>query len=156
MTTVTTEQVDAVMLAAQALVGVAAQAVAEAEDRVTLPQLRVLMLIAGRGHMNLNALATAMGVHASNASRSCDRLVQAGYLRRTESTSDRRNLLLELTDAGGELVSELIDHRREAVAAILERLPETRRRSMAGAMRTFAQAAGEVPATSAWKLGWRS
>lgn len=151
-----TEQVDAVMLAAQALVGVAAQAVGLAEDRVTLPQLRVLMLIAGHGRMNLGALAGAMDVHPSNASRACDRLVQAGYLSRTESTIDRRNLMLELTRDGRALIDELIDHRRAAITKILEGLPEARRRTLAGAMRAFAQAAGEIPATSAWKLGWRS
>ena len=154
--TVTTEQVDAVMLAARALVGVAAQAVSEAEDRVTLPQLRVLMLIAGHGRMNLNALADAMDVHASNASRACDRLVQAGYLSRTESTVDRRHLLLELTIDGHRLVDELIDHRRNAIRQVLDRMPEGRRRTLIGAMKSFGEAAGELPAQAAWKLGWRS
>ncbi|MDQ2758518.1 MAG: MarR family transcriptional regulator [Actinomycetota bacterium] len=153
---VTTQQVDAVMFAAQALVGVAAQAVAEAEDRVTLPQLRVLMLIAGRGGLNLNALAEALGVHASNASRSCDRLVAAELLTRTESKVDRRNLTLVLTPKGQELVDELIDHRRRSVARVLERMPASRRRTLVGAMTSFGEAAGESPAKAAWQLGWRS
>ena len=85
----TAEQVDAIMLALQALVGVAAQSVTEVEDRVTLPQLRVLVLVASRGSLNLNAVAEAMEVHPSNASRSVDRLVAAGLLRRTESIKDQ-------------------------------------------------------------------
>ena len=144
------------MFAAQALVGVAAQAVAEAEDRVTLPQLRVLMLIAGHGRMNLNALAGAMDVHPSNASRACDRLVLAGYLSRTESTIDRRNLLLQLTPAGQRLVDELIEQRRTTITQVLDRMPEGRRRTLVGAMKSFGEAAGEVPAQAAWRLGWRS
>jgi len=64
---VTEEQIDAIMLAAQALVGVTAQSVAEVEDLVTLPQLRVLVLVAGRGPLNLQALAMAMGIHPSSA-----------------------------------------------------------------------------------------
>lgn len=144
------------MIAAQALVGVAAHGVAEVEDRVTLPQLRVLMLIAGHGRMNLGALATAMDVHPSNASRACDRLVHAGYLSRTESRIDRRNLVLELTSDGHELIDELIDHRRAAVTRILERLPESRRRTLAGALGSFARAAGETPAESAWLLSWHA
>jgi DNA-binding MarR family transcriptional regulator len=148
------DQVQAVMVAAQALVGVAAQAVVEVEDRVTLPQLRVLMLVATRGGLNLGALAAAMGVHPSNATRACDRLVDAGLLARTESTLDRRNLMLELTDKGRDLVGELIEHRRVAVASILERMPETRRRTLASAMLSFARAADETHAESAWKLGW--
>ena len=151
---VTGEQLDAMMVAAQALVGVAAQGVAEVEDRVTLPQLRVLMLVATRDRLNLGALAQAMGVHPSNASRACDRLVEAGLLGRTESTLDRRNLMLELTSDGHALIDELIGHRRAAIATILERMPESRRRTLASAMLSFAQAAGETHSESAWKLGW--
>ena len=149
-----TEQVDAIMVALQALVGVAAQSVAAVEDRVTLPQLRVLVLIASRGTMNLNALAEAMDVHASNASRSCDRLVAAGLLRRTESPLDRRNLVLELTDEGQALIEGLVQHRREAITEVLDRVPQSRRRALVNAMQAFGKAAGEVPAGNAWKLGW--
>lgn len=152
---VTSEQVDAVMFAAQALVGVAAQSVTEVEDRVTLPQLRVLMLIANRGGLNLNSLAKAMDVHPSNASRACDRLVAAGLLARTESTIDRRNLLLELTAEGQRLIDDLSDHRRDAITQVLSRMPDTRRRTLIGAMRSFGEAVGAEHPADAWKLGWR-
>jgi len=151
---VTAALVHAVMVAAQALVGVAAQGIAQVEDRVTLPQFRVLMLVATRGGLNLGALAQAMGVHPSNASRACDRLVDAGLLARSESTLDRRNLMLELTPDGQALIDEVIDHRRNAIATILEGLPESRRRTLANAMLSFAEAAGEIHGDSAWKLGW--
>lgn len=153
---VTAEQVDAVMLAAQALVGVAAQSVIEVEDQVTLPQLRVLVLIASRGTLNLNALAQEMGIHPSNATRACDRLVASGLLRRAESSVDRRNLVLELTDEGEHLVEELMKHRRDAIATVLEQVPEPRRCALTSAMLTFAHFAGVTPAGDAWKLGWRS
>jgi DNA-binding MarR family transcriptional regulator len=151
---VTAAQVHAVMVAAQALVGVAAQGIAQVEDRVTLPQFRVLMLVATRGGLNLGALAQAMWVHPSNASRACDRLFDAGLLARSESTLDRRNLMLELTPDGQALIDEVIDHRRNAIATILEGLPESRRRTLANAMLLFAEAAGEIHGDSAWKLGW--
>jgi DNA-binding MarR family transcriptional regulator len=153
--TVTSEQVDAMMLALQALVGLAAQSVTQVEDRVTLPQLRVLVLIASRGTMNLNALAEAMDIHPSNASRSCDRLVAAGLIRRTESSVDRRNLVLELTEEGRGLIDVLMERRRAAIAAVLERVPERRRRALVSAMRTFGQVADKGSAGDAWKLGWQ-
>jgi DNA-binding MarR family transcriptional regulator len=147
-------EVDAIMPALQTLVGVAAQSVTEVEDQVTLPQLRVLVLIASRGSMNLNALAHAMGVHPSNASRSCDRLVAAGLLRRTESPLDRRSLALGLTEQGQQLIDGLVERRREAIAAVLVRVPASRRRALVDAMLTFGSAAEESPAGSAWRLGW--
>lgn len=150
----TLEEVDAVMLAVQALVGIAAQSVVEVEDRVTLPQLRALVLVASQGPLNLSALAEAMGVHPSNASRACDRLVAAGLLRRTASALDRRNLALELTEEGQAMIDELVDNRRKAIARVLGAVPDSRRKALVNAMRTFGAAAGETPARTAWRLGW--
>lgn len=150
----TSEQVDAVMLAAQALVGLTAQSVAEVEGVVTLPQLRVLVLVASRGTLNLSALAQAMGIHPSNATRACDRLVAVGLLERHDSPADRRNLSLTLTDAGRELVESIVARRRADIAAVLEHVPGSRRRGLVAAMTAFARGAGEASAASAWQLGW--
>jgi hypothetical protein len=62
--------------------------------------------------------------------------------------------MLKLTPDGQALIDELIEHRAGTIATILERLPETRRRTLANAMLSFAEAAGEIPGNSAWKLGW--
>lgn len=144
------------MLAAQALVGFAAQSAAAVEDQVTLPQLRILMLVAGRGTLNLQTLAQAMNVHPSNATRAVDRLVAANLLRRAESSLDRRNLVLQLTDNGRALIKSVTAQRRAAIAEVLARMPVSRRKSLAAAMRSFGQAAGEVAAGEAWRLGWSS
>lgn len=151
---VTAEQVDAVMLAAQALIGVTAQSVATVEHAVTLPQLRALMLVASRRNLNLNTLAQAMQIHPSNATRVCDRLVSAGLLERRSSSTDRRSLLLELTDDGARLIDSVTAMRRAAIAEVLAQVPPSRRRALAAAMRAFGRGAGEEPLDDAWKLGW--
>lgn len=151
---VTAEQVDAVMVSAQALIGVVAQSVIEVEDRVTLPQLRVLVLVASRGTMNLSAVAAALDVHPSNATRACARLTKAGLLTRQASTIDRRNYLVSLTADGHALIDTLVEHRRQAITAVLERVPSRRRGALVSAVRTFSQAAGESSADEAAKLGW--
>lgn len=152
----TAAQVDAVMLAAQVLVGVTAQSVADVEDIVTLPQLRVLVLIADRGQLNLNAVAQAMQVHPSNATRLCDRLVAAGLIDRRDAAGDRRNIALSLTGAGRDLVASMTRQRRSAIADVLEQMPDVRRRGLVLAMRAFADAAGESAQDRAWSLGWNA
>jgi DNA-binding MarR family transcriptional regulator len=87
-------EVEAVMLAARVLVGVSAQSVAALDDTVTLPQLRVLVMVSSRGQLNLGAVAAGLGVHASNATRTVDRLVVAGLISRSEDPTDRRHLAL--------------------------------------------------------------
>jgi DNA-binding MarR family transcriptional regulator len=128
--------------------------VAAVDDVVTLPQLRVLVMVSSRGLLNLGAVAAGLGVHPSNATRAVDRMVGAGLLSRTDDPTDRRNLVLELTPAGQALVDKVMNERRSAIAKILNRMPASRRRALVPVLRSFAVAAGEVPAEAAWSLGW--
>lgn len=141
---VDSRQVDAVVRAANVFLRVAARSVAEVEDLVTTPQLRVLVLIANRGPQNLGAVAVELGVHPSNATRTCDRLVQAGLIERGEDAQDRRLSRLVLSAKGRRLVDQVMSHRREAVAAVLEHLPAETRSSLSAAMDAFASASGEA------------
>ena len=151
---ITAEQVDAVMLAARVLVAITAQSVAALAEQVTLPQLRVLVMVASGGPLNLNAVAQGLGVHPSNATRACDRLVAAGLLRRREDAADRRNLVLELTADGCQLVQMMTQHRRTAIEDILGRMSSQCRRELVPVLQAFAQAAGEISSSGAWALGW--
>lgn len=149
-----TEEIDAVMVAARMLVAVSAQSVAAVGEVVTLPQLRVLVMVASRGPLNLGAVADGLGIHPSNATRACDRLVGAGLLDRRDDPADRRNLVLELTGAGRRLVGEMMDHRRTAIARVLGRMPDGERRALVPVLQSFAAAGGELPDSDAWTLGW--
>lgn len=75
---------------------------------VTLPQLRLLVMVSSRGPLNLGAVAAGLGVHPSNATRAVDRMVGAGLLSRSDDPTDRRNLVLELTPAGQALVDQVM------------------------------------------------
>jgi DNA-binding MarR family transcriptional regulator len=140
---VSNDQVDAVMRASRALVGITAASIAEVDDRVTVPQLRVVMMIATRGAMNLVAVAAGLGVSSPNASRICDRLLKAGMLDRTEDPQDRRHIALTLTSDGEALVEQLIRRRRTAVRKILRGMPAQERDGLETVMNAFADAAGE-------------
>lgn len=138
-------EIDAAMRAARVFLAVIAQSVAEVEHRVTSPQLRVLVFIDSHGPQNLGAVAADLGVHPSNATRTCDRLVSAGLLDRRDNPADRRYLLLALSKQGRALVEKVMEHRRAAIAAVMQKMPPELRRSMGPVLDAFAQAAGEVP-----------
>jgi DNA-binding MarR family transcriptional regulator len=149
-----TDDVEATMLAARALVAISAESVAAVDDVVTPPQLRVLVMIASRGPLNLGAVARGLGVHPSNATRTCDRMVTAGLLDRRDDPADRRNLLLQLTDQGRSLVDGVMDRRRVAIAEVLDRMPALQRTALIPVLTSFAEAAGEVEDQFLWELGW--
>ena len=55
------EQIEAVLLATRVLVTVTAQSIASLDEQVTLPQWRVLVMIASRGPLNLRSVAQGLG-----------------------------------------------------------------------------------------------
>ena len=131
------------MAAARVLIAVVASSIAEVEDQVSLPQLRILVMLATRGPLNLVAVAQSLGVHASNATRAVERLVAAGFVDRRDVPSDRRNVSLTLTKNGQSLVDSVFAHRRTAIEQIVQSMPATRRKALPSALRSFADAAGE-------------
>lgn len=149
-----TALVDAVLGASRALVAVAARSLATVAEDVTLPQYRALVELAARGPLRLAELADTLAVDRSSATRMADRLVRKGLVERERVPEDRRSIRLSLTPAGAELVAEVSRRRRSEIAAILTRLPSAHRSAVVGALRAFADAAGEVPEQQ-WSLGWR-
>jgi DNA-binding MarR family transcriptional regulator len=148
------KEMDAVLRGSRAIVGIVAASIAEVDDSVTVPQLRVLVMVHARGPLNLAAVAAGLGVNPSSASRICDRLIRAGLLDRRDSPQDRRNITLRLTDAGRRLVNKVTRHRRTAIARVLTGMDPADRKLLATAFDRFATAVEEPLASDAVTLIW--
>ena len=144
---------EAALVASRALVGVAARSLAAIEGTITLVQYRALVLLASRGVLNVGGLAEALGIHASTATRLCDRLAEKGLIDRRTSAESRREVVIGLTSAGRALVRSVTERRRREIRKIVGRLDPPRRAELVAAFGAFADAAGESR-DSAWKLGW--
>lgn len=144
---------ESTLVASRALVGVAARSLASIEGIITLIQYRALVLLATRGNLNVGSIAEALGVHASTATRLCDRLVQRRLIERRTSVESRREVVIGLTASGRALVRSVTDRRRREITKIIGRLDPKQREQLTAAFAAFADAAGESP-DSAWKLGW--
>jgi DNA-binding MarR family transcriptional regulator len=147
------EATRAFLAASRALVGVAARSLGAIEDSITLPQYRALVLLASHGEENVGALADALAIHPSTATRLCDRLARKGLIERNTSVESRREVTLTLTDAGRALLRVVTQRRLREINKIVARLDPKVRRAAIDALNTFADAAGEIP-DEAWKLGW--
>src|ERR1700742_2298617 len=93
------EQVQAVVEASRALIGVSLLSLAEMDEQVTLLQFRALVALAD-GPLKASELADRAGTSASTVTRLCDRLVADGLLHRVENPRSRREGLLSITAAG--------------------------------------------------------
>lgn len=137
------QTVETVVRAARVFSAITAESIAQAGDGVTLPQLRVLVLASTQSGLNNKAVAEALNVHISNASRICDRLVQAGLLSRRDSPSDRRHVQLALTARGARLVAAVADHRRRIFGQTLAGLDAEQQAILTRALRAFSEVAEE-------------
>ncbi|WP_225918634.1 MarR family winged helix-turn-helix transcriptional regulator [Actinocatenispora comari] len=145
--------VDALISASRALVAVAARSVSGLPSEVTLPQYRALVVLASRGPQRGVELAAELGVNPSTATRLIERLVRADLVERRPVPGDRRAVSVALRPAGSRLVRTVTRRRRSEVARIVAAMPAAQRIGAEGALRAFAEAAGEVP-EQGWWLGF--
>lgn len=129
------------MFASRAILAAAVRALESVDSSVSVPQMRVLVLLWTVEPLNLSAVANRLGVNASNASRTCDRLVAAGLVARTEGTRDRRHVSLTMTRRGRTLVDRLMERRERELETIVSRMTEVNREQLMTALVPFNQAA---------------
>lgn len=134
----------AVLTASRLLVALSARSLTEVEERVTLPQFRMLVVLHTRGATKLVVLADLLQVAPSTAMRMVDRLITAGLADRHLNPDNRRETLLQLTAEGRRTVEDVTARRRTEIAAIVERLRPVQRLALMEALAAFNEA-GESP-----------
>jgi DNA-binding MarR family transcriptional regulator len=148
-----------VLTASRLLVAVSARSLAAVEERVTLPQFRMLVVLSTRGATKLVTLADLLQVAPSTAMRMVDRLIAAGLADRQANPGNRRETLLQLTDEGRRTVADVTARRRAEIAGIVEKLTPTQRLALIEALAAFNEAGGEplapaVDEAEPHPLGW--
>ncbi len=136
--------VEALMVTSRILTAVVSRSLAEAGSSVTTPQLRVLVMLSTEGPLNLTAVAQSLGVNPSNASRTCDQLVEAGLVVRREDSEDRRSIALSLSPSGENLVERLMAHRRATFKRLVSKLGASERAALTAGLDALNRAASTL------------
>ena len=105
------------------------------EGRIPIAQLAVLGRLDRGGPATVSALATAERVRPQSMSQTVSELEADGFVTRRPDPTDRRQLLVELTDAGTATLADERRHREGWLArAIAEDLSRAERRSLEAAL----------------------
>lgn len=137
-------ETDEVIRASRALLGIVAIGLQPALERVTLPQIRVLVLLSSLGPLRIGALGELLDVAPSTCTRLVDRLEKGGWAKRISLPLDRREVTVVLSEAGRALVREVTDDRRRRVDRILAVMRPEERAGLVAALRRFSDIAGEA------------
>ncbi len=141
------------LLASRALLGMVARSLAPALGEVTVPQFRVLVVLSSTGALRMGDLAERIGVHPSTLTRTVERLEQGGWILRAPVEGNRREVQVDLTDAGTGLVARVTAARRRQIREVLDRLDPAEREDVRRGMEAFARAAGEPDPADLLELG---
>jgi DNA-binding MarR family transcriptional regulator len=106
-----------------------------AEGRLPLAQMAVLGRLDRGGATTVSALATAERVRPQSMSQTVGELEADGLVTRSPDPTDRRQLLVELTDAGHATLADERRHREGWLArAIAEDLSPAERATLEAAL----------------------
>jgi DNA-binding MarR family transcriptional regulator len=137
------ETVEALQAATRVLAGVALRSLDALDGAVTLPQFRMLAVLADLGRARSVQVARALGLEASTVTRLADRMVAAGYVSRGGEPRHRGVVTLELTETGKDLVRRVATWREQELARIFRQLPAAGQTQVTRALRQLVTAAGE-------------
>jgi DNA-binding MarR family transcriptional regulator len=129
--------------ATRVLAGVALRSLEALDNAVTLPQFRLLTVLAEQGPSPSGKAARALGLDPSTVTRLADRMVAAGHVARGTDPQHRGVVTLELTASGHRLVAAAAGWRREELARILGHLAPEDQAAVTAALGLLVDAAGD-------------
>ncbi len=112
---------------------------------LSLIQFNTLMRLHHRGACPLSEVGAELDITPAATSQMVDKLVQTGYLTRTEDPTDRRVKVLDLTEKGRALVLAAVAARNAWLADLAASLSPSERAALAQALNTLAAAARALP-----------
>jgi DNA-binding MarR family transcriptional regulator len=137
---------DALLTASRLLVAISARSIAEVDETLTIPQFRTLIILSTRGPVNLATLAGLLDVQPSTTGRMVDRLVSAGLIDRRRNPDSRREMAVDLTARGRDVVAAVTAGRRRKLAEVVANMPHRERHGLIRALTAFTKAGGEPAA----------
>jgi DNA-binding MarR family transcriptional regulator len=137
------DEVDALQAATRVLAGVALRSLDVLDGVVTLPQYRMLAVLAELGRARSARVARALGLDASTVTRLADRLVTTGHVVRGRDPRHRSVVTLELTPSGQRLVSAVSGWRQRELSRIVATLPPAIQVQLTSVLGEVVMAAGE-------------
>jgi DNA-binding MarR family transcriptional regulator len=111
---------------------------------VSMAQLHIMFTLQRSGEMTMSRLADILNVSLSNATGLIDRLEERDYIERQRVPTDRRIVLVRLTERGESMLAEVDALSDNLMRSVLERLPASQLRGVAAAVSALREAVDAV------------
>ncbi|ADP81299.1 MarR family winged helix-turn-helix transcriptional regulator [Pseudofrankia inefficax] len=143
------EDVAALEQLTRALVGITLASLDALDGALTVPRFRALLTLDALGRVPSSALAAELGMVASSVTRLVDRLQASGHVARGADPANRSVVTVEVTDAGRDLVTAVLNRRHALLEAVLDRMEPDQREDVRRAARAVTQRAAQTSVAAA-------
>jgi DNA-binding MarR family transcriptional regulator len=116
---------------------------------VTMPQMKVLMLLRENGALRVGILARHLNVSTPTITGIVDRLVRQELVKREDDPSDRRVVLNVLTPKGEQLMERLRHRSDEELTRVISTLSAQEQTDLARSLKRLEEAITGAPASAA-------
>jgi DNA-binding MarR family transcriptional regulator len=115
---------------------------------VTMPQAKLLYVVATAGELSMSEIAARLGVTVSTSSGAVERLVELGLLARSDDPNNRRQVRVSVTDRGSATLGQLRELSSRPLRTLLERVSDEDLDTIERAIRIMADAlSDDLPPT---------
>jgi DNA-binding MarR family transcriptional regulator len=91
-------------------------------EGVSMAQVHIMYTVQRHGEMTMSQLADVLNVSDSNATGLVDRMAERGFVQRDRVPTDRRVVVVRVTEAGQQLLGEVDALSDEILRSVLGRL----------------------------------
>ncbi|QSO50222.1 MarR family transcriptional regulator [Alicyclobacillus curvatus] len=99
------------------------------------PQVELLEMLASKGELKMSDLAAELEISLGAVTALADRMARAGMIERQRSTTDRRVILLVLTEHGRRVLEDISETRSKVMRRYFGKLTEAEMAQMEGLCR---------------------
>ena len=103
-------------------------------EGVSMAQLHIMFTVQRHGEMTMSQLADVLNVSDSSATGLVDRMAERGFIQRDRVPTDRRVVIVRITEAGDALLREMDALSDEIFRTVLSRLGPSQLRSVGQAV----------------------
>jgi DNA-binding MarR family transcriptional regulator len=116
---------------------------------LSMMHFQVLAILDAEGPTQMSHLADQLGVALPNVTGIIGRMEERGLVERVHDADDRRVVLAQLTEAGGEVVRTVESTRFEHMRRLVEALTPDEQQTVLTALKTLTSAHARLHATGA-------
>ncbi|MFD3450387.1 MarR family winged helix-turn-helix transcriptional regulator [Microbacteriaceae bacterium 4G12] len=88
------------------------------KEKITHQVIRILQLVEKRENIGINEVSSYLNISHNTASENVKRIIEKGYLMKERDPSDERRVILQLTDAGREVLQRNTSLNKDKLEAI--------------------------------------